>query len=88
MGSLIRLTPVVRSDPVALGSKSRVVIGISEGTGNSLKRVRVQVKGPKGAIRESVASVLRFHYCKRSVADVDSRCCGESRAVLPPRTSV
>jgi hypothetical protein len=60
MGSLIRLTPVVRSDPVALGSKSRVVIEISEGTGNSLKRVRVQVKGPKGVIGEPVASVLDF----------------------------
>jgi hypothetical protein len=60
MGSLIRLTPVVRSGPVTLGSKSRVVMEISEGIGNSLKRVRVQVKGPKGAIGESAASVLDF----------------------------
>lgn len=60
MASLIRMTLVVRSDPVTLGSKSRVVIEISEGTGNSLKRVRVQVKGPKGAIREPVASILDF----------------------------
>jgi hypothetical protein len=58
--SLIRLTPKVLSGPVRVGTRSTVVLEVTEESENLLKRVRMQVRGPRGALPEPVAATLHF----------------------------
>jgi hypothetical protein len=57
---LINLTIKVLSDPVRVGRLSPVVLELNEDAENALKRVRVQVRGPRGVLREPVAEIFDF----------------------------
>jgi hypothetical protein len=60
IASLIQMTPRVRSGPVRLGKPSQVVLDITEGSGNTLKRARVRVRGPRGTLSAPVGAILDF----------------------------
>ncbi|MEV7045223.1 hypothetical protein [Amycolatopsis sp. NPDC051061] len=59
--SRIKLNTKVLSEPLRIGKLSTVVLQITDESENMLGRVRVQVRGPKGAlVRDPVAEILHF----------------------------
>jgi hypothetical protein len=58
--SIVRLTPKVAGGPARLGKASRVTLEVFNHSGEPLRRVRVQVRGPGDAMKAPVVGVLDF----------------------------
>lgn len=58
--SMIKLTPKIVSGAAQLGRLSQVILEITNESENTLRDVRVQVRGPYGTLRGNVRETLNF----------------------------